>query len=87
MQVLSPEDAAPEVGRALRLTDAENGEVLDLVLDQESVGLYLERLANLTGALSEECRRGLGRFVRISSADSLEESCRRDLLNAGVLEL
>lgn len=87
IQVLSPEDSNPEVGRALRLTDAESDEVLDLVLDAQSVGLYLDRLANLTSALSDECRRALGGFLRVSSRDSLEQICRESLLAAGILEV
>ncbi len=86
LQVLSSADAAPEVGRALRLMDAESGESIELVLDGPSVDLYLERLRNLTLALGEESRRGRGCLATLHSTQSLEQHCRETLLRLGVLE-
>ena len=86
LQVLSNADASPEAGRALRLTDAETDETIELVLDTSSVKLYLERLANLTGALSEEVRRSHGCMATLTSSQSLEHDCSDTLLRLGILE-
>lgn len=86
LQVLSEPDASPEVGRALRLTDAETDETIELVLDTSSVALYHDRLEKLQDALNEECRRAHGCFVSLTSADTFDESCSGVLLPSGVLE-
>ena len=86
LQVLSAEDFEPQAGRALRLTDAESEEVLDLVLDEESLRLYRQRLENLVRGLAEEARRGKGMLATITSRESLEQVCRETLLPCGVLE-
>jgi uncharacterized protein (DUF58 family) len=86
LQVLSGEDAEPTAGRALRLTDAETDQALDLVLDEQSLRLYRERLENLVSELSAEARRGKGVLATITTRESLEQTCRETLLPAGVLE-
>lgn len=86
VQVLSHEDAEPEVGRALRLVDAESDETLDLVLDPASVKAYRDRLARLTGALHEESRRLGAHFARLTTAKPLAIQCREELVPLSILE-
>jgi len=85
LQILSPEDAAPPSGFALRLTDAETGSVLDLVLDEGAVRSYLQRLERLQSGLAAEAQRIAGIFVSIVASAPLAEICRGRLLPAGVL--
>lgn len=86
VQVLGASDVHPEVGAALRLTDAETDVTHDLVLDARAVERYLERLERLTRGLHEECRRAGARFVRLEATSTLPEVSRA-LLAAGILEL
>lgn len=85
IQVLSRDDAEPEVGGAFRLTDAETKETLDRALDEAAVRRYRERLAAMSDALDCEARRLRGVFVSIPAAESFEETCRRRLLASGLL--
>ncbi|MFT4540173.1 MAG: hypothetical protein ACI835_002622 [Planctomycetota bacterium] len=85
IQVLGQMDRQPEAGEALQLTDAETGEVLDLVLDDHAVRSYLERLKRLTDGLSTECRRLSGMFIGLSSTPELAQHCRTTLCRAGVI--
>lgn len=57
LQVLSAFDADPTPEGASRLTDAETGGALDLVVDRASIARYRERLGRLTAGLDEEARR------------------------------
>ena len=85
LQVLSTDDRTPPAGQALRLTDAETGEALDLVLDPRTLKRYQERLHRHAAGLSEECRRAAGRFVTVSTERALAELCRDDLAAEGLL--
>ena len=84
LQVLGARDVDPELG-ALRLTDAEAGSELDLVLDGSVVERYRGKLRALSRGLAAECRRVGALFCELSSASSLEAVCRDQLLPSGVL--
>jgi uncharacterized protein (DUF58 family) len=86
VQVLGEGDLDPPEGSALRLTDAETGGTLDLVLDPRTVRAYRDRLARLSGALETECRRVGAAFVSITASEPLDGACRDRLVPAGVLE-
>jgi len=86
MQVLSKADSSPQIGRALRLTDAETNETIELVLDSSSVKLYHDRLQKLQEALSEESRRAHGCLATVMSADAFAQDCSGTLMRLGVLE-
>ncbi|MCP3914550.1 MAG: DUF58 domain-containing protein [bacterium] len=85
VQVLGRFDQAPEVGEALRLTDAETNEVLDLVLDARTVERYVERVRRLEAGLAQEARRASGVFVTLDGAVPLADACRAKLAASGVL--
>lgn len=85
VQVLSAFDADPPSGDALRLTDAETAEGLDLVVDAAARKRYLERLARLDGELQQECARlGATQLALVAAAD-LAAQCSAKLVPAGVL--
>jgi len=79
LQLLGAEDLDPPFGEALRLTDAETGGVLDLVLDANVLRRYRERLELHSDGLHEECRRSGAAYVRLSAAEPLEAQCRGPL--------
>lgn len=85
VQVLGPRDVQPGAGEALRLVDAESGASLDLLVDAQALGRYLERLVRLTGELETECRRAGARFARLVAGPPVGELCRQALLPAGIL--
>ena len=85
VQVLSQEDAEPSEGRALRLTDSETDETLDMVLDSATVELYKSRLHRLASGLESECRRAGGPFVTLNSDRLLADLCREALTAEGLL--
>jgi len=84
-QVLSAEDAAPPVGAAFRMEDAETGERREIVLDGNTVDDYLSRLGRLTDGLEIECRRAAARFLRLVAGPSLVEVCRERLAREGMI--
>jgi len=85
LQVLGREDIDPPAGAALRLTDAESDEVVDLVLEPQTIRAYRDRLERLTRGLETECRRLAGRFLTLGASSTLENLCRSMLAREGVL--
>ena len=72
IQILAPEEIAPDVTGDIRLLDSETADTLDvssasdlLTLYQEHRGAYEEELATL-------CRQRSGRFVSTGSRDAIE---------------
>lgn len=84
-QVLARGDLEPVAGEALRLTDAERGGSLELVVDRAAVARYRRRLDALCADLDEEARRLGGDCVRIRSDEPLERTCVGPLVDAGLL--
>ena len=85
VQVLSRTDREPEVGQALRLTDAESDEALDLVVDEHARERYLRRLSTLGEALGSEAVRVGGRFLTLGADGGLRDCVRDGLVAEGVL--
>ncbi len=86
LQVLSRGDAEPREGEALRLTDSESGDTLDLVLDAGSVAAYGARLESLCASWATECTRAGASCTRLVARGELDALCRAQLVPAGVLE-
>jgi len=84
-QVLAPDDAAPPVGVAYRMQDAETGEAREIVLSAAVVDDYLARLKRLTGSLETECRRAAARFTSIVSGPTLRDLTRGVFAREGLL--
>lgn len=85
LQLLSPFDADPPQGAAARLTDAESGAALDVVLDDAAVARYRARSAALRDGLATECRRAAATFLALRSDVALEAACRTELLPRGIV--
>lgn len=85
LQVLSHGDNHPQVGEALRLEDAESGELRDIVLDSETVSDYHARLFRMNEALHIESRRASARLVSLEAGPGLDELCRELLAPAGLI--
>ena len=85
LQLLSEGDAAPVAGEALRLTDSESGDTLDLVLDESAVRGYRQRLESLCAAWASECARAGAACARLVARGALDGLCRDQLVPAGIL--
>ncbi|MFN0205880.1 MAG: DUF58 domain-containing protein, partial [Planctomycetota bacterium] len=66
IQILTKEEREPAAGEALRLTDSESDEFVDLILDESTIRDYKKRLQRLASALDQECRRARGQFVSLT---------------------
>ncbi len=84
IQVLSDPDAAPKVSGALRLVDAELGEIREVVIDRAAVKRYGERLGRLQAGLAEAAQRHGGLFRTLRSGDDFGDVLK-GLAAAGVL--
>ena len=71
LQILGPSELEPDVTGDLRLVDAETGGTLDITSATDLIGIYHEQRHALQEHLSLLCRKRRGRFLSISSADSL----------------
>jgi hypothetical protein len=71
VQILGPSELEPEVGGDVRLVDCETGGTLD-VSPGELIAIYDEYRERFQHDLAQLCRQRSGRFVAISSEDSLD---------------
>jgi len=71
IQILGPSELDPEVAGDVRFVDCETAETLD-VSPGELIGIYNEYREDYQRGLAQLCRQRSGRFVAISTEDSLE---------------
>ena len=72
VQILSPAERDPELTGDLRFVDSETDVSLDISNVGELISIYQDRRRALERELDEHCRRRRGRFLSISSADSID---------------
>lgn len=72
VQILSPSELNPEITGDIRFVDAENSQTLDISSAGDLLGIYHEHRLALEEELGILCRQRSGRFLSISSRDSLE---------------
>jgi hypothetical protein len=72
VQILSPTELNPELAGDIRFVDCENGHTLDVSSAGDLLGIYHEHRLALEEELGILCRQRNGRFLSISSRDSLE---------------
>lgn len=85
LQVLSSMDAEPQARGAMRMVDAELGEVREVVIDRAAIGRYRERLDRLQAGLAEASVRHGGVFHTQRSDEPLTDALT-GLAGLGVLE-
>ncbi len=83
IQILAPIEINPELTGDLRIVDSENEQTLDISSAGELLGLYHEHRLGLENHLSAECRKRNGRFLSVSSADSIKTVLFDRLLRRG----
>jgi uncharacterized protein (DUF58 family) len=77
VQVLTPEELAPNLEGDLALIDSETGETVQVTVDAAVLEAYARRLAALIEALRAVCRRHGAPYVRITTGEPLEAPLRR----------
>jgi hypothetical protein len=72
LQILGPSEIHPDLAGDVQLVDSESGQTLDISSAGDLLGMYQEHRLSLERELSELCRQRNGRFLSISSAESVE---------------
>jgi uncharacterized protein (DUF58 family) len=72
VQILIPTELNPELTGDLRFVDCESGQTLDVSSAGDLLGIYHEHRLALEEELGILCRQRSGRFLSISSQDSLD---------------
>ena len=74
VQVLSGEELRPDYAGAVRLTDSESGEKLDLLADRAALDAYQDALADFLKSVRENCASREAPYMLLDSEKSFEES-------------
>ena len=74
IQVLSGEELRPDYAGAIRLTDSESGEKLDLLADRAALDAYQDALADFLKGVRENCASREAPYMLLDSEKSFEES-------------
>jgi uncharacterized protein (DUF58 family) len=82
IQVLSGRELRPDLEGALRLTDSESGETLDLLADRGALDAYRDALDDFLRKVRENCSSREAAYMLLDSEKSFEE-CFIPLLSAG----
>ncbi len=85
VQVMSVAELEPDFDGALRLTDAESGQLRDLVLDARALKDYRERLQRLLSEVAGTARAQGAVHAVVRAEEGLERGLIEQLVPAGVL--
>lgn len=80
VQVLAPDDEAPEAAGTLALVDSETGERVERELGERVLTSYRRRFEAHQAALETAARRARAHRVRLPSDESLDDTLRTRLL-------
>jgi uncharacterized protein (DUF58 family) len=72
VQILSPSEINPDLSGDIRLVDSETGYTLDVSSIGELLGIYYQHRVAQEEQLAAWCRQRSGRYLSISSSDTLE---------------
>jgi uncharacterized protein (DUF58 family) len=85
LHVLSPQELHPPAVGSVRLADGESGQVEDLVVDDEALRLYADRLNAFCEGWRTFCERHDIRHVETSTATPFEECVLAYLRRGGLV--
>ncbi len=86
IQVLSPDELAPEIAGDARLIDVEGGGHQDVSVTPGLIRAYRERLAAYIDEVRDSCSRHEMGFLQVSSDEKADEVIARSLRRAGVVD-
>jgi uncharacterized protein (DUF58 family) len=87
VQILARADADPRERGNLRLIDIENDQVLELMIDDDALARYREKLERHRKLWSEACRRAGATLTRVIAEDFFAGSRLEDLLALEILRV
>lgn len=73
IQALSGEELRPELEGALRLTDSESGEKLDLLADRSALDAYHDALEDFLKQIGENCASREVPYMLLDGSESFED--------------
>ncbi len=85
IQILTADEAQPALAGGVRLTDAENQQFQDIIMNEKNTSDYMKRLTNLQTDLARAARRAAARFTTVLAQNPLEQLCRENLLPSGII--
>ncbi len=83
VQVMSPSELDPELNDDSRFIDSESDLKLDITSGGDLLSIYHEHKDNFIKQLAETTRQRSGRFMTISSSDSISDIIFENLLRHG----
>lgn len=85
VQVLSPQELAPELSGDLKLVDVEDGDAADVTVNAALLRHYKKNLAAWCGGLEQYCTKHGATYVRTDSAQPVEQLVLSLLRHKGLL--
>lgn len=85
IQVLSGGELRPETEGAVRLTDSESGEQIDLLADRSALENYHEALEGFLKQIRENCSGREAPYLLLDSSESFEECFLPLLADSGMI--
>ncbi len=85
LQIVSPEELAPELYGDVELIDSESGEQVELTATPGALARYEAAVRRMTRTLRRFVTRQGGRFFQVTTATPVEEVVRDVLLRSGLL--
>jgi len=85
IQLLSPQEKAPELTGDLRLVDIEDGDTAEITVSRALLAYYRRNLAAFCNELKSFCRRRGALYVLTDSAASVENVVLEGLRRGGLL--
>jgi hypothetical protein len=86
IQVLSPQELAPDFKGDLKLVDTEDGDVAEVTVSAALLALYKRNLTGYCNALKDFCTGRGARYMLASSADPAEGIVLNALRRGGLLK-
>jgi len=85
IQVMSGGELRPEMEGALKLTDSESGEQIDLLADRNALENYREALGDFLKAVRENCSGCEVPYMLLDSSEPFEEKFIQLLSNSRMI--
>ena len=85
IQVLSGGELRPELEGALRLTDSESGEQIDLLADRTAIQNYHAALEDFLKAVRANCSAGEAHYLLLDGSDRFEDCFIPALSKSGMI--
>jgi len=85
VHVLSPTELAPDMNGAVRLIDSENGKLLDLLVNEQTMRAYRRTLEDFLAGAKSYCHKHAVGYAQISSGEDLISVLGGAMMRAGIV--